>query len=117
MTIATAVHHRDAIGERQHLGQLGRHEQNRLARLTRGSQSRVNELDRADVHAARRLRREQHREVAPISRAMTIFCWLPPESARAGSAASGGRMSNALISSRGVRRDAIVVESSAARRA
>ena len=57
---SSAVHHRDAIGEREHLGELGRDEQDRLARVARRAQLRVNELDRADVDAARRLRGEQH---------------------------------------------------------
>jgi hypothetical protein len=35
----------------------------------------------------------------PISRAITIFCWLPPERARAGSAGSAGRMSKRLTCS------------------
>ena len=44
----------------------------------------MHELDRADVEAARRLRRQQQRGWRSISRASTSFCWLPPESARAG---------------------------------
>ncbi len=64
-----AVHHRDAVGERENLGEVGRDEQDRLPGVARFAQPRVNELDRADVDAARRLRGEQHLEMRAPSRA------------------------------------------------
>ena len=39
----------------------------------------MDEFDRADIDAARRLADEEHRGSRSISRASTIFCWLPPE--------------------------------------
>ena len=55
-----AVHHRDAIGERENLRQVGRDEENRFPRIARFAQASVNQLDRADVHTASRLCGEQH---------------------------------------------------------
>ena len=43
----------------------------------------VEELDRADVEPARRLRGDRTRGSRSTSRATTTFCWLPPESAEA----------------------------------
>ena len=51
------------------LGEIRRDEQDRLAGVARLAQPRVDELDRADVDAARRLRGEQHLEGARPSRA------------------------------------------------
>ena len=41
----------------------------------------MDELDRADVQAAGGLRGDQDARVADTSRAITTFCWLPPDSA------------------------------------
>ena len=66
-----AVHHRDAIRQREDFVELGADEQDRLALRARVEQLLVNELDRADIDAARWLRREEHGEVlCPISRAI-----------------------------------------------
>src|SRR5207248_326694 len=58
------VHHRDAIGQREHFVELGADEQNGLALRARIEQLLVDELYRANIDAAGRLRREQHGEVA-----------------------------------------------------
>jgi hypothetical protein len=62
---AAAVHHGDAIGEREHFVQLRGDQEDRLARVARGEELGVDELDGADVHAAGGLRGEQDVEVAP----------------------------------------------------
>ena len=59
-----AVEHADAVGEREDLVELGRHEQHGGARVAHLDDAAVDELDRADVEAARRLRDEQQLEVA-----------------------------------------------------
>ena len=54
------AHHEDAIGERQHLGQIARHHQARHAR-GRALANDVVDLElRADVDALRRLVEQQH---------------------------------------------------------
>jgi hypothetical protein len=73
----------DPVGEREDLLELERDEQDRAALVALLDEAAVDELDRADVEAARRLRGDQHLRVAAISRASTTFCWLPPESAPA----------------------------------
>lgn len=52
---AAAAHHEDAVGQRAHFLQLDGDEQDRDARVAQCQQLRVDRLDRADVHAARRL--------------------------------------------------------------
>ena len=59
-----AVHHADAVGELQDLVQLGGHEQHRGARVALGDRLAVDELDAADVQAARRLVEHQQPQVA-----------------------------------------------------
>src|SRR5436309_12612774 len=58
------VHHRDAVGEREHFVELGADEQNGQALRERIEQLLVDELYRANVDAAGRLRCEQHGAVA-----------------------------------------------------
>ena len=58
------VDHEDAVGQREDLLQLGRHEQHGLAPVARLDELAVDELDRPDVESPRRLRREQHARVA-----------------------------------------------------
>ena len=58
------------------------------------AQAAVDELDGADVDAARRLADQQHlRRGASISRASTSFCWLPPENFDERSSVLRGRTS------------------------
>ena len=64
-TMLAAVHHRHAIGRARGSRRGRPDEQHRLAGVARGAQLRVDELDRADVDAARRLRGEQHLKRAP----------------------------------------------------
>ena len=54
----------DAVGERQHLLELERDEQDRAPLVALLDEPPVQVLDRADVEAARRLRRDQHLRVA-----------------------------------------------------
>ena len=70
------------VGEREDLLQLERDEEHAASLVALGDQPPVDELDRADVEAARRLGGDQHARVAVISRARITFCWLPPERAR-----------------------------------
>ena len=63
-TISSLVHDEDAVGEREHLVELERDEQDRAALVALGDEPPVHVLDRADVEAARRLRRDQHVRVA-----------------------------------------------------
>ena len=53
------VDHQQAIRQRHHFFELGRHEQHRAAGIAQRHQLAMDELDRADVDAARRLRDEQ----------------------------------------------------------
>ena len=54
----------DAVGQRAHLLELQRDEQDAAARVALGDQAAVDELDRADVQAARGLRGDEHARVA-----------------------------------------------------
>ena len=56
--------HEDPVGEREDLLQLERDEQHGPALVALLDEAAVDELDRADVEAARRLRRDQHLRVA-----------------------------------------------------
>ena len=58
---ASLEHHEDAVGKRQDLGELGRDEQDGVALVALGEELAVDELDGADVDAARRLLGDQHR--------------------------------------------------------
>ena len=58
------VEDEDAVGEREDLLELERHEQDRAALVALGHEPPVEVLDRADVEAARRLRRDQRLRVA-----------------------------------------------------
>ena len=57
----------------------------------------MDELDRADIHAAGRLRHQQQLGRTSNSRPMMSFCWFPPERARAGRSGFGGRTSKASM--------------------
>ena len=61
---AAAAHHQDAVGQREDLVELDRDQQDRLAGVAQRDEAAVDELDRADVDAARRLADEQHLRVA-----------------------------------------------------
>ena len=54
----------DAVGQRAHLLELQRDEQDAAARVALGDQAAVDELDRPDVEAARGLRGDEHARVA-----------------------------------------------------
>src|SRR5438128_1186674 len=54
----------DAVGEREDLLELERHEQDRTPLVALGDEAPVEVLHRADVEAPRRLRREQDLRVA-----------------------------------------------------
>ena len=54
----------------------------------------MDELDGADVEAARRLGGDSTRGSRETSRATTTFCWLPPESEAAGVSGPPPRTSN-----------------------
>ena len=56
---APVVHDQDAVRERQDLVELDRDQEDRLAGVAEGHQPAVDELDGADVHAARRLADQQ----------------------------------------------------------
>ena len=53
------VNHQQAIGQRRHFFELGRDQQDRAAGVAQRDELAVDELDRADIDAARRLRHEQ----------------------------------------------------------
>src|ERR1700674_2771186 len=57
-----AIHHRYPIGQREHFVKLGAHQEDRLFFVARFEQLLVNELDRADVDAASRLRSKENGE-------------------------------------------------------
>src|SRR5688572_12010606 len=57
---AAAAHDEDAVGKRAHLVELDGYKQDRLARVAHGEELTVDELDRADIDAARRLSDEEH---------------------------------------------------------
>src|SRR4051794_2088879 len=57
------VDHDDPVGERAHLLGLERHQQDAAARVALGDEPTVDELDRPDVEAARRLGGDQHTRV------------------------------------------------------
>ena len=58
------VEHEDPVGEREDLLELERDEQHCAALVPLLDEPAVDELDRADVETARRLRRDQHLRVA-----------------------------------------------------
>ena len=58
------VDHEDPVREREDLVELERDEQDRAALVALGDEPPVEVLDRADVEAARRLRRDEHLRVA-----------------------------------------------------
>ncbi len=57
---ATAEHHHDAVRERHHLVEFDRDQQDRAAGITDRDELAMDELDRADIDAARRLSDQQH---------------------------------------------------------
>src|SRR5882672_10922840 len=59
-----AVHHRDSVGQLEHLVELGRDEEDRRSRVASGDDLAVNELDAADVEPAGRLIEYQRPEFA-----------------------------------------------------
>src|SRR5450759_3796981 len=60
-----AVHHRDAIGKREHFVELRADEKDCLSLGARIEQLLMNELDRPDIHTSRGLRRERDRKLTP----------------------------------------------------
>src|SRR2546426_7319848 len=59
------VHDRDAVGQGAHLVEFGGHEEHRRASVALLHDPAVDELDRADVHAALRLSRQKNLWFAP----------------------------------------------------
>ena len=80
-----AQQHDDAVTQREQLVEVGRDHEHAGAGRRRRAQPIVDARDRAEVDAARRLRRDAPPRARgrDSSRAITIFCWLPPDSARA----------------------------------
>ena len=66
---AAAEHHQDAVGQRQDLVELDRDHQDRAARVAALQQLAMDELDGADIDAARRLADQQHLGLRVPSRA------------------------------------------------
>ena len=64
----------DPVGEREDLLELEGDEEDRAALVPLLDEAPVDELDRADVEAARRLGSDQHRGLRATSRATTTFC-------------------------------------------
>ena len=71
---AAFMNHQQTIRQRRHLFQFRRHEQDGAARVTQRHEFAVNELDRADVDAARRLRTSSSFGRSSNSRPMINFC-------------------------------------------
>ena len=63
-TIAAAIHDHDPVGEGGHLVELGRDDHHGHAGVAGLDDPLVDELDRADIDAAGRLRRDEQRQVA-----------------------------------------------------
>src|SRR5690606_38602536 len=61
---AAAVHHDDAVGQRHHLVEFRRDDQNGYALVPRRHDAGVHELDGADIQTARRLGRHEQVEFA-----------------------------------------------------
>ena len=61
---AAAAQHDDAVGEREDLVEFDRDQQHRLAGVALGDDALVDEFDRADVDAARRLADQQDLRIA-----------------------------------------------------
>ena len=98
LTMRPFVHDGDAVGERADLVQLGRDEQHRRARVALGDELAVDELDGADIHAARGLRGEQHaRLAADLARDDDLLLVAAGERAARVSPRLGVRMSKRLI--------------------
>ena len=94
-----AEHHADPVAQLHDLVQLGGDEEHRRPGVALGDDLVVDELDRADVDAARRLIGDQQLSGRLNSRATMSFCWLPPDSVIVGTAPDGVRMSNSGMSS------------------
>ena len=91
----------DPVGEREDLLELERDEQDRAALVALLDQAPVDELDRADVEAARRLRGDQDARVAvDLAREHDLLLVAARERRRRASAAPPPRTSNSLISRR-----------------
>ena len=89
-----AVHHRDPVRHLEHLVELGRHEQDRRPRVALRDRLAVDELDAADVEAARRLVEDeqlQRRGRTRGRRRPSAGC--RPTACRRGPSADGVRMS------------------------
>ena len=92
-----------AVGEREHLLELGRDQEDRAARRAQREQLLVHEARGADVETARRVHRDEDRAARPRARAPprpSVRC--RPRAAPTGRSGSGGTMPNASIAPRGV---------------
>ncbi len=92
------VNYQQTIGQTRHLFQLGRDEQDRATVIAQGDQLPMNELDRADIDAARRLRHEQQLWIDAILAADDqLLLVAAGERTRRAASAFGGRTSNSLM--------------------
>ncbi len=86
-------HHQNAVGERADFIQFNGYEEDRLAGIAHFHDAAVNEFNGADIDAAGGLTDDQRLGSRSISRATTIFCWLPPEKLAVFKRGFGGRIS------------------------
>ena len=82
-----AVHHADPVREFHDLVELGRDEQHGRARIALGHDLLVDELDRSDVDATRRLVGDEQREVPAELTGDDDLLLIPPDSVAAGDGA------------------------------
>ena len=111
---AAVEHHQDAVRQRADLVELDRDQQDRLAARRAWRSAAVDELDRADIDAARRLADEEHAGILlHLAREHDLLLVAAGESSRssAGSRAGGCRISRSLA---GIAADGVDVEERAA---
>ena len=83
------------VGQPDQLVEVGGDQQHRQARCARGSQLVPHRGLRTDVDTAGRVRGDAAGSGSlAISRPTISFCWLPPDSAKAGTSMLGVRTSN-----------------------
>ena len=96
------IHDHDPVGHFEDLVEFSRDEQDGGPGIAQLDRLTMDELDAADVEAARRLVEDEQSSSPSNSRATTTFCWLPPDSVAAAPFADGVRMSYSLRSPRRV---------------
>ena len=90
------VHDGDTVGEGAYFVKFGGDKQDRFARVTLLDEATVNKFNGTNINSTRGCAAINVTGSLANSRAMMIFCWLPPESARAGTSIEGVRTSNSL---------------------